>query len=776
MKKFFRLPYLPLVAAPFLLFSVPILTGKALFWGTPSLQFIPWWDFAWDQLLQGNVPHWNPWVGMGAPLIANYQSALFYPLYWIYGFLYLIGGVELMSWGTTIMVPLHMVWAGLGMAYLVEKMGGKRLASAVSGLSFSLSGYLVARAGFLSINAAASWFPWVMAFSYLLVQRNQLRHTLMLGMIFGFQFLAGHAQTAWYTVLFSGLWILYWLLISGNRNDLRNQLRKYGKCLMQWVAAGVLGAALAAVQLLPTLEYLLVSQRAEAVDYQAAMTYSFWPWRFLTLISPDLFGTPVRGTYWGYGNYWEDALYVGIFPLLMVAAFVIFTFQREKATNTKKKKKVAGGGRKLVIFLLSVIVLSFLLAMGDRTPIFPFLYRNVPTFDLFQAPTRFTLWVEFCLALLAGLGADSIKKPRKRGLYWNRLAVAGSGAVTLGAGLAWYFLDQVELTFIRAFTLTGLFALGASVLWLVKPAAGKKKRGRVWQWSVVIFVIADLIYAGWGLNPVINRTFYEKNRLVKEPEDRIYIAEQDEREIKFERYFRFDSYYPEGGWRGLRETLLPNLNMLEKVEVANNFDPLLPGRYQTWMNHLQQTEPDVQDIMLDLMAVNTTVTFDSGQGAIFEDRAEARSAPYLITGCARYVKHGEDSLAMITGNEIDPREVVILEGKERKFDGQDCRSGRGSWEVIKDSPGHLILDLAVEDDGWLMWSQVYYPGWRGLIDGQAVEVHRANYLYQALPVQSGRQQVEFIYQPRSLWLGGAVSGAVILGGLLWVFQRRKVHS
>ena len=66
-----------------ILLSPVLFTGKALFWGTSAAQFISWWKWAFDTILSGHLPLWNPLVGMGAPLIANYQSALFYPPNWL---------------------------------------------------------------------------------------------------------------------------------------------------------------------------------------------------------------------------------------------------------------------------------------------------------------------------------------------------------------------------------------------------------------------------------------------------------------------------------------------------------------------------------------------------------------------------------------------------------------------------------------------------------------------------------------------------------------------
>jgi hypothetical protein len=98
------------------------LTGKALFWGTPLMQFVPWWSVAWESLLDGHLPLWNPLLGMGAPLLANYQSGLLYPPNWGYLLLWALGGDRLMAWGMAPFGVLHLAWAGAGMIYLARRL------------------------------------------------------------------------------------------------------------------------------------------------------------------------------------------------------------------------------------------------------------------------------------------------------------------------------------------------------------------------------------------------------------------------------------------------------------------------------------------------------------------------------------------------------------------------------------------------------------------------------------------------------------------------------
>src|SRR3972149_1803384 len=206
-----RSPRVLILVAPFVLMAPVWLTGHALYWGPPSTQFVPWWWQAWQTLRSGELPLWNPLVGMGAPLLANYQSALLYPPTWIYFALAAIGGLPLMAWGQALMVAFHLAWAGWGMGLLIRRLDRSELAQSIGGLAFGLSGYLVARAHFLSINATVAWLPWILLIAYELVQDPRSnRPVLKLGLVLALQWLSGHAQLAWYSLILAIIWMAFW--------------------------------------------------------------------------------------------------------------------------------------------------------------------------------------------------------------------------------------------------------------------------------------------------------------------------------------------------------------------------------------------------------------------------------------------------------------------------------------------------------------------------------------------------------------------------------------
>src|SRR5258708_23495498 len=139
---------------------------------------------------------------MGAPILANYQSAPLYPPNW----LALLLPAEV---AIGVMAVLHLSWAGLGIVRLARRMGLNEFGLAMSGLAFGLSGYLTGRMWFITINNAVAWLPWVILFvppgwgkGY------SLRCFLGLTFLIALQLLAGHTQSTYYTWLFVGGWVV----------------------------------------------------------------------------------------------------------------------------------------------------------------------------------------------------------------------------------------------------------------------------------------------------------------------------------------------------------------------------------------------------------------------------------------------------------------------------------------------------------------------------------------------------------------------------------------
>ena len=728
---------LPLVLAPVLLLLPALARGQVLFWGTPLLQFVPWRQLGLELIRQGQVPLWNPLVGAGAPLLANYQSALLYPPNW----LGLLGELAVIQ---TWLVIAHWVLGAAGMTRLARGLGLARWPAVIAGMAFGLSSYVVARAGFFSINAAVAWAPWIVwGVDRLcradLATHSRRRTSLVLTLCLSAQWLAGHAQLAWYTLLLAVVWAA-WRLFSqpaGGRIRWR---------ILPWlISPFLLAFLLAAPQLVPTLEYLGQSQRAASVDRELALTYSFWPWRLVELIAPGAFGQPAGGDYWGYGNYWEDAIHIGVLPLLLALAGVVGSW--------RKRVPRASLGR----FISWVALTGFVLGLGQFTPIFPWLYDHVPTFALFQAPARWNLWFVFGLALLAGIGAQAWRPATGRQLYWLRLGTAGAAAVTGGAWLASRLLPAVRSSLLTAFGLAGGWLLLVGLLALVRSEAPPKW----WRWAVLTVVSANLVIVGVGLNPTAPAALYTARTVFNGQagvDGRVYLPAALEDHFKFDRFFRFDSFLAADDWLDVRRVGLPNTLMLEGVPSLNNFDPLLPARYRTWLEWLEGLPADRQEDVLASAGTGTLLQADEeGNGVVVRSLASRRA---WFAAQSRWAEDGTSALELLASSELDLASQVVLEGAPPR---SGPAQGGGVVKLVPTIGSQLRAEVIAETDGWLVVADTYFPGWQARLDGELVPILPANFLFRAVAVPAGQHEVEFTYRPTSFTAGLALFVAGLAG-------------
>jgi hypothetical protein len=438
------------------------------------------------------------------------------------------------------------------------------------------------------------------------------------------------------------------------------------------------------------------------------------------------------------------------------------------------RRKPRATERGLVGFLLAVAAIAFSLGLGANTPLFPWLYEHVPTFDLFQAPTRWNLLTVFCLALLAGMASHAWQAGPLLGLKWVRLGIAGGLAMVASAALFAWQVPQLEPSFLRSFIRLGLLIAALGGLALLR----ERLSARLWQAGVIFLLGFDLISAGWGLNPMQSLELYRgPSALVQQvdPLRRVWMPSDLERKLKFDLTHRFDTFRIDLPWRAVRDMGLPNTTMLEGIASANNFDPMLPDHYVRFMDALEALPETRQTTLLRAMNVGAVAVEDphSPLGVRYEPLQGGRRA-WLVAD-AQWVESADQALAAISAAPWDAQQSVVLIGHSAAVSAAGPGPVEGELEIVEGmDPGRLDINVRTGQEAWLVLADLWYPGWEAQIDGATVELRRADYLFRAVRVPAGQHRVTMIYDPLSFRAGLALtllaSGVWLCG---WILVRRE---
>jgi hypothetical protein len=149
----------------------------------------------------------------------------------------------------------------------------------------------------------------------------------------------------------------------------------------------------------------------------------------------------------------------------------------------------------------------------------------------------------------------------------------------------------------------------------------------------------------------------------------------------------------------------------------------------------------------------------------FVKRVDALSAPALVIHSRRELMgeeaqtKGDDPFA--AASEIDQLSACT----------------RVPIRLTKYDPEELTFNCTSPDDGWLMVTDRWAPGWRAEVNGDPTELFIGDFIFRAVRVRAGENSVRFTYHPPLFpWLlivsWGTLGGIAISTGFRFVRGRR----
>jgi len=679
--------------------------------GIDVAQYFLWHaQFIKEQLLSGSVPLWNPYYYSGHPFIANPQTFVFYPATLLFAALPL-------PWAFNIDTLLHIYLAAAGMYCFVLLITESRSSGLASAVVYSLSGYFMNMiyAGHLTMIHTAALLPWIFYLFEKGYKTGQTRFFLITGLVFGLQILSGEPQNNYYTALFLAVYALIRYVSTPQPARPKPFYRPVAfLVLILLVAFGI-----SAVQVLPSLEFMSLSDRAEKT-YQFATAYSFPPQNLFTFLAPAVNNSSLKQDV-------EYAGYLGILAIILAGIGACFSRHSQHTWCFR------------IMALIAVTIM-----LGKYTPLYYLYYQFLPGIATFRIPVRCMVIFVFSMAMLAGFGTGHLCQttiPKKYHITIIGLWVVLFVCLFAGAEILRIPLASKEIMTAVAFFIVAFILLILNLFLKNKSAVAG---------LIITVLFADLYLAYHPQIPVINQ-------------DQVF-----EKQL-FEYQFHKD--------RGLYRVASP-LDALVGMNFhyygINAYTPLALESYFKLMHEtanvpvLKETRHSLNPQMFHRNSVFSSKILNIKYAFIkdgneFELITAKQVMPRAtLVNNALFLPRLEDHLQYIKRPDFDPQKQVLLEaippenvppnpkGTETPPDGNNV-------VITKYQPNRIEVDCASDRDTYLVLSELFYPGWQAYIDGNKAQILRADYLLRAVPLPAGRHNVVFVYRPASFLIGAAIT-------------------
>lgn len=720
-------------------------------------QIYPWRLLAIEQFKDGQIPLWNPYAFAGTPLLANVQSAVFYPFNVLFFVFH-----PILAW--VMYILLQPLLAYCGMYLFIRSLSLSKYAAVFGGISFASIGYLGVWLELGIVGHTAIWLPFILWGITKYTKEKNIIFLLVSTLGLTLSLLAGHMQTAVYVYIISFIYFCFVTLPRYSWKDL----------LQLWFI--FLAFGIAAVQLIPSLELLQYSARNGETSKDIFFQFQLPLKHLITIFAPDFFGNPATNNYWGR-DYGEFITYFGIVALVFAMIGI-----------TQVKQRV-------VRFFVVVGIISLLFALPTfLSELLTIL--QVPVLGT-SNPARAIFIFQFSLVVVGAYGIEEvfIKKrlPLKLLLVLFFIYVCIWVGVFIGKIIDTTLVTELAITQRNLILPTTLF-----IVTIVTMVLFKKTKKNFLFLLLIMLMTYEYQYFLYKYSPFAPASYiFPQHPLIT------YL----QKESPPHRVFAYDSTHFE-----------TNLSTQWHLQNPDGYDPLYIKRYGELINasgkgiftsvipRSDATLPESlpindsypKQVVMNMLSVLYAADRDDNQRLIYELQPwRFPSDRYVLFWQQGKWKVYKNLKAMPRASIFYNAEVVTNDKEiieklfDQKFPYQETlileenpplrltKKTPTSAKVISYKPNEVIIEGTTTQAGLLFLADNYYPGWKAYVDGKETKIYRTNYTFRAVIFPQGKHTVRFSYQPESFRLG-AVTSIISLGIFISIagvsFYKKRLHN
>ena len=693
---------------------------------------------------RGEWPLWNPNQCGGMPLMANCQSAVFYPPRLLYQFLDIP-----VAYSVHVLFKL---WLCGMTAFLCARGIGLSLGAArFLSLAWMLTSYNQFWA-LWPLPDVSAWLPVLFLGVELAFSGAVRRAVLAIASGGTLILLAGHPETAFAMSFDLGVYVLLRFVFE----------RRRGAALWRPAAACAFGWAVAllatCVQWLPFIEYLLNSYTLFERHGDRFQSHLL-PNTAVCLFVPRFFGAEADRNFWGDLDGNRYAIYPGI--VVWMGAALLLVRRRELGADAR---------RWLALAVAAACAFGFTFAV----PGFQWLHE-LPGF----ASLRENYHIGFGLFALAVLAASGIERwlarpGRPRDLAWTLVVLVPAALMVFGA-LEFYggiirLRGQGPYTH-EKMLLTGCVAAAALLL---LGARAYLARPRVLMLLLTTLLTGDLIAAGWAVTPTVARSeafpdtalfAYLRNQggpVRIEPGGGL-PAPGVCSAFGVQEWMGYDGIYP--------KRVLHLVRTL-KQDMWNALEPVCSVRF--YLRHPDMERGPIPTPVFEFENPAWFKLRETVDGVMVYENRRVVPRAFLVGG-VREVPDITQLFETMRNATYNPLQEVLTDNAPRGPLPSPSPIAPGSAAIEEYRTTRVRLTAEARTRCALVLADSYFPGWNAYVDGVRTEIFPAYYIFRGVLLPEGRHAVEFRYEPWSFRAGLWISVSTLVCGLVYTFTawRRK---
>lgn len=683
----------------------------------------------------GELPLWNRENSLGMPVIDNNNGSTLAPFTWL---LY-VNDSEMM-WN--LMYLLRIFFAMFGTWLFLEEIGIRYELAVIGGVIFGFSGYVMFYFNIFFFHVDA-FLPVLMWMTARMTKKISLRRWVVVTLLIAFMCLGGNPQNLITCCMLAVSYFIFWMLFGQKE---KGNWKKVFLYLCSYPSAVLLTMGY-------WLSFFTLYQNSYSYHENAGMQTKTMEELMGFMIPVGRFVARYRTSWMPYMGgsvamviilqlilkrttaYWKEKIFFSVFSFLFVLKIIGFPLIHELGKLPVLNELGFVKYHSSVYFSLAVLAvfsLNDMLAGQERVRI------------CLQCMGTALVTVFLAVVYQKGLIAQA-----ERANAYLKIAVTG-------------------LVFIVAFMFAG---------WILR---------KLWisKCMVILLICVELISYPISQQKILS----PKGAAFSEPD---FIQN-----LKVQQEYSYDRVFCVGN------LLIGNLSALYGICSVGGISPLPEIHYWNFMNEfVLGHHTDLQMVTaqssqydpyskkyLDMLGAkffmiddygeiaddSLEIVYDSGRLKIYKNCTAFEKA-YTVHD-AIVTESEEETFTMLRQKDLDLAKSAVIESSQEIAAKPLTGTEQDRVEITDYRSNSVHIQCNMASDGILVLSDLYYPGWNVYVNGQREEMLRVNDVLRGVYVETGKNEVRFVYQPLGLRAGICVSMISVLLFVAGVMRYKKYYK